>query len=118
MCKRPTKHARLLSRQPFDRIYAATQSGLLKSEDGGKSWQDAYWLRNPATMMHVTPDGAVYTFVVGTGLIQTVEPKLSWQTVNRGGFEWRVCPAPCCRSLEPPLLWSGPLGPDRSGARD
>ena len=67
-------------------LYAATQVGLLKSEDGGRSWQDAYWLRNPATMVHVTPDGAVYAFVVGTGLIQTVEPKLSWQTVNRDGF--------------------------------
>src|SRR5918994_2591413 len=68
-------------------LYAATQGGLLKSEDGGRSWQDAYWLRNPATMVHVTPDGAVYAFVVGTGLIQTVEPKLSWQTVNRDGFD-------------------------------
>ena len=37
-------------------------------------------------MVHVTPDGAVYAFVVGTGLIQTVEPKLSWQTVNGDGF--------------------------------
>jgi hypothetical protein len=68
-------------------LYAATQVGLLKSEDGGRSWQDAYWLRTPATMVHVTPDGAVYAFVVGTGLIQTVEPKLSWQTVNRDGFD-------------------------------
>jgi photosystem II stability/assembly factor-like uncharacterized protein len=67
-------------------LYAATQSGLLKSEDGGRSWQDAHWLRQPATMVHVTPDGVVYAFVVGTGLIQTVEPKLSWQTVNRDGF--------------------------------
>jgi photosystem II stability/assembly factor-like uncharacterized protein len=68
-------------------LYAATQVGLLKSEDGGKSWQDGYWLRTPATMVHVTPDSAVYAFVVGTGLIQTVEPKLSWQTVNRDGFD-------------------------------
>jgi photosystem II stability/assembly factor-like uncharacterized protein len=67
-------------------LYAATQSGLLKSEDGGKSWQDAYWLRQPATMVHVTPDGAVYAFVVGTGLIKTLEPKLRWQTVNKNGF--------------------------------
>jgi photosystem II stability/assembly factor-like uncharacterized protein len=67
-------------------LYAATQSGLLKSGDGGRTWQDAYWLRQPATMVHVTPDGAVYAFVVGTGLIETMEPKLSWQTVSKDGF--------------------------------
>jgi len=67
-------------------LYAATQSGLLKSEDGGRTWQDAYWLRQPATMVHVTPDGAVYAFVVGTGLIETLEPKLSWQTISKDGF--------------------------------
>ena len=64
-------------------LYAATQSGLQKSEDGGKSWQDAHWLRQPVTMAHVTPDGAVYAFVVGAGLIQTIEPKLSWQTIGK-----------------------------------
>jgi photosystem II stability/assembly factor-like uncharacterized protein len=67
-------------------LYAATQSGLLKSEDGGRSWQDGYWLRQAATMVHVTPDGAVYAFVVGTGLIETEEPKLNWQTVSKDGF--------------------------------
>jgi photosystem II stability/assembly factor-like uncharacterized protein len=67
-------------------LYAATQSGLLKSEDGGRSWQDGYWLRQPATMVHVTPGGAVYAFVVGTGLIETIEPKLSWQTISKDGF--------------------------------
>jgi hypothetical protein len=67
-------------------LYAATQFGLLKSEDGGRSWQDAYWLRQPATMVHVTPDGAVYAFVLGTGLINTVEPKLSWRTISGNGF--------------------------------
>ena len=67
-------------------LYAATESGLLKSEDGGRSWQDAYWLRQPATMVHVTPEGAVYAFVLGTGLIETLEPKLSWQTISKDGF--------------------------------
>jgi photosystem II stability/assembly factor-like uncharacterized protein len=74
------------SKQPGT-LYAATQSGLLKSEDGGRSWQDAYWVRQPATMVHVTPEGAVYAFVVGTGLIETVEPKLTWQTISKSGFD-------------------------------
>src|ERR671919_416749 len=70
------------SAQKADRLYAATQNGLLKSEDGGKSWQDAYWLRQPATMVHVTPDGAVYAYLVGTGLVETLEPKLTWKTIS------------------------------------
>jgi photosystem II stability/assembly factor-like uncharacterized protein len=67
-------------------LYAATRDGLLKSQDGGRTWQDAYWLRQPATMVHVTTEGAVYAFVVGTGLISTVEPKPSWQRVSEHGF--------------------------------
>jgi photosystem II stability/assembly factor-like uncharacterized protein len=68
------------------RLYAATQAGLLKSEDGGLTWEKAYSVREPTTMVHVTPDGAVYAFVVGTGLIETLEPKLTWQTISKGGF--------------------------------
>lgn len=67
-------------------LYAATQGGLLKSGDLGRSWQDAYWPRQPATMVHVTPDGAVYAFVVGTGLIEAMEPTLSWKTITNHGF--------------------------------
>jgi photosystem II stability/assembly factor-like uncharacterized protein len=75
------------SSQDPSTLYAATQTGLVKSEDGGRTWQDAYWLRQPATMVHVTPDGAVYAFVVGTGLIETTEPGLTWQTISKDGFD-------------------------------
>ena len=67
-------------------LYAATRGGLVKSQDGGMTWKDAYWSRQPATMVHVTAEGAVYAFVVGTGLIRTVEPKLRWRRVNEHGF--------------------------------
>jgi photosystem II stability/assembly factor-like uncharacterized protein len=67
-------------------LYAATQVGLLKSEDGGRTWQDAYWLHQPATMVRVAPSGAVYAFVVGAGLIAAAEPELSWQSVSERGF--------------------------------
>lgn len=65
-----------------DVLYAATEEGLRKSQDGGKAWQDAYLLRKPATMVHVTPDGVVYAFLEGVGLIRTDEPGLAWQTVS------------------------------------
>ncbi len=65
-------------------LYAATQGGLLKSMDGGKSWTDAYLVRQPATMVQATPEGEVYAFLVGTGLVRTSEPSLSWQTLGNG----------------------------------
>jgi photosystem II stability/assembly factor-like uncharacterized protein len=78
-------HLAASSKEP-GRLYAATQVGLLKSDDGGKTWQDAYWLRQPATMVHVAPDSVVYAFVISTGLIRTVEPKMSWQSVSEHGL--------------------------------
>lgn len=74
------------SSENADTLYAATQGGLLKSEDGGRTWQSAYWLRQPATMVHVAPGGTVYAFVAGTGLIRTTQPALSWQTISEDAF--------------------------------
>jgi hypothetical protein len=67
-------------------LYAATQSGLLESDDGGMTWENAYSLHEPTTMVHVTADGAVHAFVVGTGLIETIETKLNWQVIGKDGF--------------------------------
>jgi hypothetical protein len=33
-----------------------------------------------------TPDGAVYAFMIGPGLIKTTEPDLTWQTISKDGF--------------------------------
>lgn len=65
-------------------LYAATQQGLLKSADGGRSWQPAHVLRRPATMVEVTHGAEVYAFVVGTGLIRASEEHLGWQIVSNG----------------------------------
>jgi hypothetical protein len=67
-------------------LYAETRGGVLQSQGGGANWQDAYSLHQPATMVHVTWEGAVYAFVVGTGLISTAEPNLSWQRINEHGL--------------------------------
>ena len=67
-----------------DTLYAATQRGLLRSADGGKSWSAAHLLQRPATTVHVTRDGTVYAFLVGTGLIRAAEKDLGWQVVGNG----------------------------------
>lgn len=68
-----------------DRLYAATQKGLLQSSDGGKSWKPAYMSQQPVTVVHVTRDGRIYAYVVGTGLIKAKEPELNWKVAG-GGF--------------------------------
>lgn len=68
-----------------DRLYAATQQGLLGSADSGKSWKSAYASRQPVTMVHATSGGELYAFVVGTGLIHADEQDLNWKIAG-GGF--------------------------------
>lgn len=83
-------------------LYAATEGGLLKSEDGGKSWHEAYLVRRPATMVQVTPEEEVYAFLVGTGLVRTSEPSLSWRTLGDGidgGYFLHLAAAPGGESL-------------------
>ena len=63
-------------------LYAATRGGLLKSMDAGRSWQYTYILRRPVTMVQTTSRGDVYAFVVGTGLIRTMEPGLNWRSTG------------------------------------
>jgi photosystem II stability/assembly factor-like uncharacterized protein len=67
-----------------DRLYAATQGGLTVSTDGGRRWQSAPGLRQPVTMVHVTPEGTVYAFVAGSGLMRANEPYLDWTTLSNG----------------------------------
>jgi hypothetical protein len=70
------------SARDAERLFAATQLGLLVSEDRGRSWQPAHLLRRPTTVVETAGDGRVYAFMVGSGLIRTEEPSLNWHTVN------------------------------------
>lgn len=62
-------------------IYAATQSGLKQSADGGRTWKALS--DRPTTMVHVTRDGTVYAFMIGTGLVRTSERNLALQVLGR-----------------------------------
>lgn len=63
-------------------LYAATQDGLLRSADGGRTWQPAHTLKRPVTMVQVTRDGKIYAFIIGLGLIHATENELTWRVVS------------------------------------
>jgi photosystem II stability/assembly factor-like uncharacterized protein len=67
-------------------LYAATQTGLLVSRDGGRAWSPAHPHRGAVTTVHAGHDGALYAFMAGVGLVRASETAgpLDWQTVSAG----------------------------------
>lgn len=65
-----------------ERLYAATEQGLLISENGGHAWKPAHLLRRPFSMIKVATDGSIYAFMLGSGLLRAEEPSLAWQTLS------------------------------------
>jgi photosystem II stability/assembly factor-like uncharacterized protein len=64
-------------------LYAATETGLLKSADGGVSWVSAHPTPSPVTFVEITPKGAIYAFISGTGLVRASEAHPGWTVVSR-----------------------------------
>lgn len=64
-----------------DIVYAATRSGPMISLDGGKRWSAAGMEGQPASMVETAPDGSVYAFVLGSGLMKAPAQALAWQPV-------------------------------------
>ncbi len=71
-----------IASQDEDTLYAATRAGLRRSTDGGRSWQPMHPAKAPATMVQVTPNGKIYAYVIGGGLLSADEAKLKWQLIN------------------------------------
>lgn len=69
------------AREPA-RLYAATQQGILVSQDGGAGWELAHELHRPVSLVETTGDGTVFAFMLGSGLIRAEEPFLNWQLVS------------------------------------
>lgn len=65
-------------------LFAATQKGLFKSTDAGRSWQIAYIISRPATMVYATRSGDVYAYMVGTGLLRAKDELPNWEIVSPG----------------------------------
>jgi photosystem II stability/assembly factor-like uncharacterized protein len=72
------------SAKDANRLYAATQDGLLVSPDGGRSWSAAID-GAPVTLVEVTADGTLYAFIPGRGLVRSSEGELNFADV---GDEW------------------------------
>ncbi|MDW9627472.1 exo-alpha-sialidase (plasmid) [Sinorhizobium meliloti] len=64
-----------------DIVYAATRNGLMASFDGGKTWKAAGTEGQPASMVETAPDGTVYAFVLGSGLMKAPAAALAWQPI-------------------------------------
>lgn len=67
-----------------DTLYAATESGLLVSNDAGGTWAAAVE-GSPVSLVEVTPDGTLYAFVLGQGLMGSGEGELDLAPV---GADW------------------------------
>ncbi|MBL6928705.1 MAG: c-type cytochrome [Rhodospirillales bacterium] len=67
------------------RVYAATETGLLRSTDGGKNWKPAHKLKHPATMVDIQQNGTIHTFYYGTGFFRARDGELpAWSKISDG----------------------------------
>ncbi|WP_253477346.1 WD40/YVTN/BNR-like repeat-containing protein [Natronocella acetinitrilica] len=69
------------SRRP-ERLFAATQNGLLVSHDGGGNWERAHSSTAPSSTVRTVAAGHVYAYIVGVGLVQASEGSLNWRVVG------------------------------------
>ncbi|KAB0267930.1 F510_1955 family glycosylhydrolase [Microvirga brassicacearum] len=69
-------------------LYAATETGLLRSGDSGRTWTSLIE-GAPVTLVEIAPDGALYAYVFGRGLVRSQEETLQFETRGNdigGGF--------------------------------
>lgn len=62
-------------------IYAGTVGGLAVSTDAGATWQ--MWGEDvPVTMVETAPDGRIYAFYAGVGLVTAEPDATDWRLMN------------------------------------
>ena len=74
-------------------LYAATEGGLLVSKDAGRSWTPVTE-GAPVSLVEVTPDGTVYAFVIGSGLMRAEEGSLEFVSLGQPGGDYLLHLAP------------------------
>ena len=71
------------SGQSVDKIYAATQVGLLTSADGGSSWKPLAFASEVVSIVRTGSKGELYAFVLGEGLMRAEEKDTeSWKPLS------------------------------------
>lgn len=66
-----------------DKVYAATEGGLLVSRDGAKSWQPLM-AGVPVTTIDILADGTIFAYVPGSGLLKANESTPKFEKVADG----------------------------------
>lgn len=64
-------------------VYAATETGLMVSRDGAKTWQTLV-SDVPVTTVELTADGTIYAFAPGRGVLRASEAAPSFNTIGEG----------------------------------
>jgi photosystem II stability/assembly factor-like uncharacterized protein len=62
-------------------LYAGTVTGLAVSTDAGATWQ-MWGEAVPVTMVETAPDGRIYAFYAGVGLVTAEPDATKWRLVN------------------------------------
>ena len=71
------------SARSADRIYGATKTGLMRSDDAGATWQEGGFPGEPVSMVATGPDGLLYAYIVGRGLMSAMEEEPGdWSLVS------------------------------------
>ena len=102
-------------------VYAATQNGLLVSNNGGRAWNNLNLPPGVVSMVHVTPAGRIYAFVVEVGLFTAKESDLKWEVRSRD-FQGRILLRMATHPKDPNILFastvSGAVVMSRDGGRN
>jgi photosystem II stability/assembly factor-like uncharacterized protein len=66
-----------------DRLYSATETGLVVSDDAGVLWQAGAFHGEAVSMVSTGPGNALYAYVVGRGLMMAKEDRLNgWSLLS------------------------------------
>ena len=94
------------SAQAAERLYAATKSGLMRSDDGGQSWANAAFAGEIVSLVEPIAGADILVFVVGRGLLAATESDLgSWTPLN-SNFGERILLHLASAPSKPDLLYA------------